>query len=94
MMTSLGPATLSGQITPVRPQGAAAITMATAGTEVAAAPEASRLIIDRDHQSGAYAFTVVDATTRAVMSRFPVRAVSDIAALTDYQPGSIARISV
>lgn len=92
MMKILGPAALPGHIAPARPDGAAAAT--PAGAEPVTAPQASRLIIDRDRQSGAYAFTVVNAKTGEVMSRLPVRAVSDIAAAADYRPGSIARLSV
>lgn len=88
MMTSLGPAALPGYVTPARREGPTAAAIA------GAAPQASRLIIDRDRQSGAYAFTIVDAKTGEVMSRLPVRAVSDIAAAADYRPGSIARLSV
>lgn len=91
-MTSLGPAALPGHVAPARPEGPTATT--TAGAAGAASPQASRLIIDRDRQSGAYAFTVVNAKTGEVMSRLPVRAVSDIAAAADYRPGSIARLSV
>lgn len=91
MMTSLGPATLAGHIAPARSEGAPAVTAAAAA---ATTPQASRLIIDRDHQSGAYAFTVVDARTGAVMSRYPVRTVRVMATAADYRPDSVARLSV
>ncbi len=89
MMTPLGPTTLPSHVAPARREGPAPTTAAAA-----AAPQASRLIIDRDRQSGDYAFTVVDAKTGEVMSRLPVRAAADMAAAADYRPGSIARLSV
>lgn len=93
MMTSLGPATLAGHIAPARSEGAPAVT-GPAAAAAATTPQASRLIIDRDHQSGAYAFTVVDARTGAVMSRYPVRTVRVMATAADYRPDSVARLSV
>lgn len=75
-------------------QAAQAAQQADAASGSAAAPPNPRLIIDRDRATGAYAFTLVDAATGAVMSRVPVRTASDISGTAGYRPGAIARVSV
>lgn len=73
---------------------AQAAPQAAAASGPAAPPPTPRLIIDRDGASGAYAFTLVDAATGAVMSRVPVETASGISRSGDYRPGAIAKVSV